>query len=92
MDLCLQLHKEVMEEAKKHRVPTGLVTAVFMRSYEVHKKKHGSFNPSHMPAEERHHYQSRMHERYRFMRDRTVEFITQFPNLSEEEKARYLGE
>ena len=91
MDLCLQFHKEVIEEAHKHRVPTGLVTTVFMRSYEVHKKKHGSFNPSHLPAEERHHYQAKMHERYRFQRDRAMEFITQYHHLSEEEKDKYLG-
>jgi len=78
MDLCLQFHREIIEEAKKHRVPTGLVTRVYMEAYATHKIRHGSFNPSTMPADERHHYQTRMHERYKFMRDTAINFIVNY--------------
>jgi len=91
MDLCLKIHREVIEEAKKHHVPTGLVTAVFMNGYAIHKRQHGSFNPSTMPEEDRHHYQAKMHGRYEFMRERAIEFIAKYHHLSEEERRKYTG-
>ena len=71
MDLCLQLHKEVIEQAHKHRVPAGLVTQVFFEAYKKHRDLHGSFR-GHQ------HYTQKMHERYEFMAQEASKYIQEY--------------
>ena len=90
-DLCIQFHKEIVEEAKKHKVPIGEASMAFFHAYELHKVEHGSFNPQISPHLQE-HYTQKMHERYRFMRQTALDFISKYRNFSEEERQKFYEE
>ena len=90
-DLCLRLHAAIIEEARKHHVPTGEASMVFFHAYEVHKKKKGSFSPTEDPHTQE-HYIARMHERYHFMKEQADEFIKKYHHMSHAEREKYMDE
>lgn len=79
--LCAELLQEVMEEARKHRVPIERASRAFFEAYQEHKKITGSLlnHP---------HYVKEMHDRYRFMKSKAIDYIN---NEIEKRKARHLS-
>jgi hypothetical protein len=62
--------REIQTEARKHHVSVTETMNAYFEAYHTHKAKHGSFKNIHEP-----HYVTKMHERYRFMRQTALEFI-----------------
>ena len=78
IDLSERILHELKTEAHKARVPYTKVIQVFMESYEIHKRIHGSYK--HIPD-----YRAKMNERYSWMKQRALDFI------ANEENKQHLG-
>ena len=73
MDLMLIYMREIREEARKHHVSVTDTVNRYLEAYHEHKSIHGSYRDIGHES----HYMQKMHERYRFMREKALEFVTQ---------------
>jgi len=69
-DLGTKFHIEVIKEARKHKISVLEVSNVYFDAYKTHKTEHGSYRD----VENR---QAKMNDRYRFMRDKALDYIHQ---------------